>query len=262
MFKGIYYGNFGEDIIKSATPPGDTNKFWFNISDYCIYYYNAKTQKWIKLGEIPISTEKVDCFNDGSGVALFQFNGNANDTGGVYNGTWNGTEQYDTGKFGQAAKFDGSSYVGNDNLNIGDLKVVTFTFWASSTQTTGFKIMGADDNNNDDFALSFTSGTDFHPYFRTNLNNDTTVNDAFINNGSWHFYTITFDSNGFKIWRDAILLKDNGSQQISATSSKFRIANVTDASGNTAYYTGLIDQVRIFNRALTNEEIKALYNYD
>jgi len=53
----------------------------------------------------------VDIFNDNSIVAFYPFDGNAQDLANGYNGTWHGNEQYDEGIFGRAAKFTGNNWI-------------------------------------------------------------------------------------------------------------------------------------------------------
>jgi hypothetical protein len=45
-----------------------------------------------------------------------------------------------------------------------------------------------------------------------------------------------------------------------ATTASFFIANLTDSLPSTYPFDGLIDDVRIYNRALSADEIKRLYN--
>ena len=200
-----------------------------------------------------------DIFNDNSIVAYYPFEGNANDySGNGYHGTWSGTEQYDTGRSGQAAKFDGNSYV-ETGLDINGLSAVTFMFSLSYTSSSPTKIMGFSGSNDMAIEMS-TSPTTCRVYFRSNLNYSD-VSNFFINDGSWHIYSFIIDSVGTKHFRDVAFIADS-SQAIATVSLPFRIGEVTDNGGNNYYFTGLIDSVRIFNRALTNTEIQRLYKLE
>ena len=191
-------------------------------------------------------------------IACYPFNGDFDCHCGLNYGIANENITFTQGDYEPAAKFNGNSYIAIDDFNVGSMNAVTFTFWANSKQSTTFKIMGANNVSNDDFALVFDNGTDLHPYFRTNMKDSSKISNAFINDGTWHFYAVSFNSTGFKFWRDGKLINDNGSQPISTTSSKFRIGNVVDADGNNFYYKGLIDQVRIFDRELYTYEIQSI----
>jgi len=96
------------------------NKYIVDKENICIIgdnldldiYYPELTGKEPSIEEISESTVNVcDIFGDGSCIATYTFDGNANDLCGNYNGTWHGTEVYETGKFGKAAKFDGNSWI-------------------------------------------------------------------------------------------------------------------------------------------------------
>ena len=85
---------------------------YYNNSSYYVYNWDGKIDQFRIFNKILSSSEittlygetfasttisTTDIFSDNSGVALYQLDGNANDTGGV------------SGKFGSAAIFNGSS---------------------------------------------------------------------------------------------------------------------------------------------------------
>jgi len=74
------------------------------------------------------TTNTLDIFGDGSCIACYPFDGNAKDLSGKYNGTWHRNEQYDVGKFGQAAKFDGSNCIVVSPSPIVNLKTSDFFY--------------------------------------------------------------------------------------------------------------------------------------
>ena len=92
-------------------------------------------------GETAASTSKsvTDIFNDNSGVALYQLDGNANDTGGV------------SGKFGSAAIFNGSSSGITSNLTAGLTGNFSISAWFVqnniSTDTTFRELISYMDND-------------------------------------------------------------------------------------------------------------------
>ena len=73
--------------------------------------------------------DNYDPFGDSSGLALWQFNGNANDlSNNSLNGVWTGTESYGTGVFGQSAIFNGgTNYIDIPSFNQGSQ--VSFSYW-------------------------------------------------------------------------------------------------------------------------------------
>ncbi|KKT58929.1 MAG: protease Do, partial [Parcubacteria group bacterium GW2011_GWC1_45_13] len=87
------------------------------------------------------------------------------------------------------------------------------------------------------------------------------------NDGGWHHYTVTYDgssfASGIKIYEDGISLALNVASD-SLTGSILNNVNVEigdrDSGASSLNYPGLIDEVRIYNRALSGDEIKRLYN--
>ena len=200
------------------------------------------------------NTATHDIFGDSSAVATYNLDGNANDLGGTYNGTATGVT-YGAGKFNQAGIFNGSSKIENTSFDISSYSAVTFSCWMSTT-TSGGSLMGFSGSN--DMAIQTINSTTCRLYFRSNLN-FTDVSDFFINDGTWHHYAFVIDSNGANHYKDGASVTTTG-QVLSTVTTTFDIGNVTDTNGNNSYFNGKIDQVRIFNKALTSDEVTTLYN--
>jgi len=196
-------------------------------------------------GHTPNTTSTVDILGDGSCIALYELEGNANDTSGVYNGTATGVT-YGVGKFGQAGVFDGSTSNIQTTFDSNTLSAVTYSFWMASTSTSNYSIMGF--TGTSDMYIQCLNGTTARVFFRSNLLY-TDVLNFFVNDGTFHHYTFTIDSVGLKHYRDSILIGTSG-QVISSVTLPFQIG--TDG---TSYVLGSIDQVRIFNKALTASEV-------
>lgn len=187
--------------------------------------------------------------NPGSPIALYKFDGNADDSMGNYNGTATDVT-YGTGKFGQAAVFNGSSsYIENASLSSGNNSAMSFSFWANLSGSEGDLIGFNLGNGNTDASIQIpdANGT-CRVYIRTKLNY-TDVSNFFIINNTWHHYVIVIDENGTSHYRDGALVAITGQ-----TMSNFD-APIQIGSG----VNGSIDQVYIFNKALTDAEVQALY---
>ncbi|HVV25624.1 MAG TPA: LamG domain-containing protein [Candidatus Saccharimonadales bacterium] len=82
-------------------------------------------------------------------------------------------------------------------------------------------------------------------------------NSASFTLSTWHFIVGTYDGSTAKIYQDGALCHTaNLSSQTLNTSGNFGIAAVTGASA----VPETIDQVRLYNRALSAAEVQALYN--
>ena len=219
--------------------------------------HNGTTNDLLKV--FKDTTQAHDIFGDSSAIATYPFDGNANDLGGNYNGTWHGTEQYDTGMFGQAAKFDGSSwiscpYISSFNGNVEwtfslFYKVISISnsqiFWFGDNGAYGALNISVSDNKIDCRIIG------------------SNIYSVDIDN-SWHHIAVINTTSQVKYYHDGELIDvDNINVNIGNGNKGdwFTIASVYGES-EYGYFNGLIDQVRIFNRVLTEDEIAFLYHED
>ncbi len=206
-------------------------------------------------------------------VGWWPFNGNANDeSGNGNNGMVNGAT-LTTDRFGNAGKaysFDGV----DDEILIQSLQSYNFnskisvSIWIKSLNQTqqkknlvtkygGFSDAFSIDVKPNELQFNISSGSaNWNTSFNSNLNID----------NSWHFVVATYDftSNIFKIYLDGI--------NISSSTPPFQMGNGNNApvifgyffDPNNTYagqrYYGDLDDIGIWNRALTDQEISDLYN--
>jgi len=219
-----------------------------------------------KLGSVTTgttdATQTLDIFNDNSCIATYTFDDeNANDLSGNYNGNWYGTEQYDTGKFGKAAKFNGNSYIDTgfintsltkfslscwikcDNYsNLGNYSGLLMNKGNSGDKRYGFRIKHKNDNP------CIWNGAD-NLFDEINMSE---YNGVFVN------LALVFDS---EISYAKLYINSELKQEITINEGlKFDTAIIGYNNQDNTGFNGLIDQVRIFNRALTDDEVKQLYN--
>lgn len=79
----------------------------------------------------------------------------------------------------------------------------------------------------------------------------------------WHMITAVFDGSIMKIYVNGIRLSNStsGNKSLPNTSRKFNIGSRMDGlGGNNSFFDGLIDDARVYNRALNAVEIINLYN--
>lgn len=243
MLKGIYYGNFGGiggsggEIVKSDTPPSDVGKFWFNTKDFNFYIYDTKKEKWYKNGVIPPLPVTLDILEDGSCDSLFQFEDNLNDDGGVLTANYNSSIAYVTGINGKGVSFD-SNNTPNSYVKIKKSDPLYLTFWAylnNSNNSNKYLL----DNRSDELA-----GTSY-VYYTTSLHNSglnkiTTLHDdnkTDVPINTWVFFYV----------------------EITASCNGVGFGNYTRNPGSGYSMNGIIDQVRVFNRALSDTDISNVF---
>jgi len=262
---------------RNPTPddvPPYENALWLNLESGEIFVHlktcNGKTFWKGQFGTLitPSTVSVFDIFGDGSAVALYRFDGSPADDGGQYNGTWYGTEQYDMGVFGQAAKFDGSSYINfGDFDNIFSQKSYTVSGWIKGTGTfLNIRNLNADASSNDckggltwvesDGTLRFFvkgSGDSSQLEKTTILTLDDSHLLTIVHNVELKKVELFIDTElNFSIQYSGDLIFKDG---ITGLLGVHHYKNTYNY-----YFRGFIDQVRVFNRALDEREIQILYN--
>jgi len=205
-------------------------------------------------------------------VAHYPFCGNANDESGNGNdGTVNGAT-LTTDRFcneNSAYYFDGvDDRIGLDAIN---LPSFTINAWVkveqSSIGTNSRTIVGkhySTSFTNSSYVLysSYGSGPNSMIYYTNTSNNPYSVNSAPISiDTSWHMLTGVLDLSGLKLYRDGVLMNSGTAGQAKVNSIPTIIGAHYNNSGSAlqAFFHGIIDDVSLWNLALTPSEIQQLY---
>jgi len=200
-------------------------------------------------------------FDEESGNIAYDSSGNDND-GTIYGATWV------DGKYGKALNFDGSNdYITIPHDTSFDVDKVTITAWFKADVLGGKwrKIVCHpyyDDQWSSPYAV-YALGIDTNDRVFGEISIGATHTKVFgpvLNTDLWYFAAMTFDGELLKIYLNSVeedSLSVSGS--LNHRSTKVHIAKAYDAA-NTELFDGIIDEVCIFNRALTQEEISDLYN--
>jgi len=203
-------------------------------------------------------------------IAYYNFNGDTLDSS-VYahNGINNGAV-FVSGKLGQALKFDGINDYVDITSPLGDLTKFSVEFWRKSDgfgsgnwprMISGWKT--PDNNGHDDgFVIEHHCCND------QNVISSWFSPDAMINNkevgtgtpasqGVWHLVTLTFDGTTAILYLDGI---EKG--RTTYTPGPTVTINTVQIGGDRPmgrYFNGEIDEVKIYNRALSASEISDYY---
>ncbi len=190
-------------------------------------------------------------FDEGSGTTATDLSVNG------YNGTLNGGATWTVGIYGGALQFNGSdSYVGTGQSILNDLDGFTLAGWVSGSNVNSYAgIIG----QNDLIEFGFTSenGGQLGVWMSGN-------GWAFLGADydfpypSWHHVVLTGDASRVVIYIDGQeAASDEGGMVSGSSGFPFNIsAGVFNASGDSLL--GEIDDVWVFGRALTQDEIQTL----
>ena len=199
---------------------------------------------------------------DMSGVTAYDRSGQGN------NGTLTNGPSRVAGKIGQALSFDGvNDYVSIPDSVAIDVETVTVSAWIKTTQTTEGEIIEKWINTGTParypYVLRINNATVGKAFFRAydGTNNPGATSTTNINNGAWHHLVgVRRDGTDLRLYVDGVLESTATDTTTGDTTNDLAIgigARRTTAAGP---FNGLIDEVRVYNRALTPAEIKRLYN--
>jgi len=194
--------------------------------------------------------------NEGNGTQIYDSSGNN------YNGKWSGTlgSQWTTGKIGNAGNFSSNTYTSMLlAFNVAD---VTISAWFKTTSNSEF-IFYTQSNNPlvyMEVGPTTAGGTanKLVSYFRTNSGSVLVASGATtINDGNWHFGVIVRNATTqtVKIYVDGSL-----DSTTSYTDTGAITTSSAALSGLTYSFSGSIDEVGVWSRALSAAEISTLYN--
>lgn len=169
------------------------------------------------------------------------------------------------GKLGQAFTFDGSTQYINagtgSSLNL--TSTGSLAAWVKYSASCGSfaEIFGQYNNTTD------TNGYEIACYPTNGLSlviaNATTPNivssAGAYNDGVWHHVAGTWDGSNLRLYVDGALIAGPSAQTVNAVSNVNNFNIARDSANDNAYFPGTIDDVRVYNRALSALEVKQLY---
>jgi hypothetical protein len=202
-------------------------------------------------------------------VAYYPFDGNANDESGNGNhGTVHGATLTEDrfGNADSAYEFDGiQSRIKLMKNAMDGLNSLSIGFWLKTNDSGSIKsfISGANSSQHNEF-LIIHDGPSVFTYLK---GNDAGIGHSIINDGIWHYLTITRSSSEIKLYidggYDSPLWYTAPTGTLTIDTSGLWLGGDQDCVGgcweSSQQYDGVLDDIRIYNRALTECEIKSLY---
>ncbi|MBT4763486.1 DUF2341 domain-containing protein [bacterium] len=208
-------------------------------------------------------------YNGNNGSLIIGTGGTNTATGTcATSGAWNDGA---TGKINASMEFDGT----DDYLSMGDKSTHdwgsgdgTVSAWFK-TSTAGIQDIVQNGSYSTN-AKSYTILLDTNSKFAVSIDDNTTakavISDTSGNDGLWHHIVGVRDGNDLRLYIDGI---EDANSPTDITgygdidiSDPLMIGAGTNGTGGSPgnFYTGQIDEVKIFNYALTNLQVKQVYN--
>jgi hypothetical protein len=196
-------------------------------------------------------------FDEGSGTTAYDASDNSND------GTLTNGVKYTEGKKNGALEFDGSNdYVncGSDSsLNIAD--AITMSVWvkpAVDMEASGgwFIVYKKDERaTSSGYGIWIVDGQ-----LGVWINNATRQYNASLSVDTWIYITGTYEDGSLKIYENGELKSTHTDVTGSISTNAIDLIIGKEGPSYANYFDGAIDEVRIYNRALSAEEVRYHYN--
>ena len=181
-----------------------------------------------------------------------EVSGNGN-TGSLVN--MSTTSSVVLGKIGQALKFNGStaSYVNAGTIASYPLTIFTDCAWVNPSNTaTNRTIIAGSGNSFPQFRIS---NTNVLQLLKANIVG-VGATTATVSSGVWSFVCVSYDASGnYKFYINGAVSSSGTNLQI-FSNSNFQIGIQTSLGEK---FSGTIDDVRIYNRVLSSQEVQQLY---
>lgn len=186
-------------------------------------------------------------------IAFWKLDGNGNDSSGNNNHLTNvNNVTFSSGKIGSAASFSDGKYFTSEVQIGGEENVENFTFslWIKTTQTSGSNRMISAAGGYNYYFMEY-GGQIYANFGGSQFNSSSSVND-----GNWHHVVVTYNRIKLRIYIDGELESDGDETGLTPLSYVFL---GSDDAGNQSL-SGSLDSVGIWDRALTSQEVSAIYN--
>ncbi len=223
------------------------------------YFYTTSTRFAILQGKEGVIANDIHDglvgywkFDEVSGTTAYDYSGNGNDgtlAGGV-------TRATSTCKIGYCLDFDGTNdYVEIDSVSsdLNSISGLTFAAWIKWYDTIDtnqaiirhhYDVLGVEIN-----LVRFVVNAQW-----SNRPRDSTQ----LTEGVWYFYVGTYDGLVQRLYRNGV---EVDSKDYTGTTSSGGETDIgSRPTEDSDFFKGIIDDVRIYNRALDADEVKHLYN--
>ena len=174
-----------------------------------------------------------------------------------FHGELHGCEHIEDGRIGGAMRFDGD----HDHISISGVKLHAFTFSAwvkTNTEDLNNRRLFLLDSGEQYYAVQGTSRCDVElsgAGFEGDDPEPIPMREFVVND--WTYVTTTFDGDLFRVYKNGVLARSGRNVHGGLTGTAY-LGGTDKYRGG--FWSGLMDEVAIFNRALTANEIKRLYN--
>ncbi|UCD53411.1 MAG: LamG domain-containing protein [Phycisphaerales bacterium] len=184
--------------------------------------------------------------DEGEGTAALDWSGHGR------HGTFEGEPVWVAGIDGGALEFDGSSYV--DTGYTENLATYTIACWAKSPDAPSGAAPSGPLHREQNYQFNWNHGNEvFRGAAAMNTGGWQAASYMPLQANTWYHLAATFDGTALNAYRDGVLIT---STPISAApNAEGNSAKIARHAAASQFFTGTVDDARIYSRALTVEEI-------
>jgi len=270
--KGVVWGTINNPTVALSSKTNDGvgigtfQSSMTGLTSNTTYYVRAYATNIVGTSygsEITFKTSSADITT--GLIGYFPFNGNAKDeSGNENNGSVNNATLSNdrNGLSNMAYYFSSGSNLISTSKSYNSPNSISYSVWFKTNNPTSFShIIGFNNGQNShggmwDRTLYIKNNKLGYYTFNPSIFQEIDVN---VIDNSWHHCVVTMNQSGSNIYLDGVLLSSN-SNQIAGQNNIgfFRIGGLSPNDLNNSMI-GFYDDIRIYNRALTAEQVKFLY---
>ncbi len=283
-----YQWSFNSSPISGATTSSltVTNVQVANAGSYSVFITNAFGSAQSSNAILTVTTgsggggggTSTNCATISGLTHWWQAEGNAHDSVGTSAGTASTGISYTSGKVGQSFNFDGTSGEVDMDTSTGNFRTNDFTveFWMQTSSSANMAVIAKReacdlDPSGWDIVMGYANGVQYNAgtigfeVFDPTEADGPVVPNTTINDGLWHHVALTRAGTSVSMYLDGTMRTNiTMASLIDFTNANpFQLGrNVCEGAAGIQPYQGLMDEISIYNRALSASEILAIYNAD
>lgn len=183
-----------------------------------------------------------------------------NDIAGTSEGSSQGSNvvEFDAGKVNEAFVFDGSNFVSmGDPVALRMTAEVTMDGWVNLSSQANGTLFGRTVPASDDYAVFYVNG-EMQVYIQIGGNQVIVHSSTGLPSNTWEHVAVTYDGSAIHVYLNGAEVAN----RLNVSGSLANTANVPFVIGGRVdnfNIHGSIDEVELFNRALTQDEVAAIY---
>ncbi|OGS34324.1 MAG: hypothetical protein A2474_07610, partial [Elusimicrobia bacterium RIFOXYC2_FULL_34_12] len=235
-----------------------------NLSEDTTYYFAIKTAdevpNWSNISNIVFGKTTSGLvgnwrFEENAGTTASDSSGNNN------SGTLTNSPQWVTGITGNALQFNGGNYVSiADSSSLNPVTALTMEAWFKKTEDVSYqRVLGKSNYPNWDYAIFFGNTGSLQACIGIGGSLKYSTITPALSVGTWYHVAVTYEGTAIRLYINGELQgTTSASGNIDNHGTTLCIGKDGGSGGNN--FSGIIDEVKIYNRALTASEVLAEYN--